>query len=37
MEPHPLFSSFVGAARKYRAHRFAQQMAPLLPEPEFAE
>ena len=37
MEPHPLFSSFVGAARKYRAHRFAQQMAPLLPEPEFTE
>ncbi len=37
MEPHPLFSSFVAAARKYRAHRFAQQMAPLLPEPEFTE
>ena len=37
MEPHPLFSSFIGAARKHRAHRIAQQMAPLLPEPEFTE
>ena len=35
MEPHPLFSSFVGAAKKYRAHRIAVKEAPLLPEPEF--
>jgi CTP synthase len=37
MEPHPLFSAFVAAARKHRAHRMAQQEAPLLPEPEFSE
>jgi CTP synthase len=37
LEPHPLFSSFVGAARKYRAHRIAVKEAPLLPEQEFAE
>ncbi len=36
LEPHPLFSSFVGAARKYRAHRVAAAMAPLLPEPEYS-
>jgi CTP synthase len=35
MEPHPLFSSFVAAARKYRTHRIAVKEAPLLPEPEF--
>jgi CTP synthase len=35
MEPHPLFSSFIGAARKYRAHRIAVKEAPLLPEPDF--
>ncbi len=35
LEPHPLFSAFVGAARKYRAHRIAAKMAPLLPEPEY--
>jgi len=35
LEPHPLFSAFVGAARKYRAHRVAARMAPLLPEPEY--
>jgi CTP synthase len=35
LEPHPLFRSFVGAARKYRAHRVAAKMAPLLPEPEY--
>ena len=35
MEPHPLFRSFVGAARKHRAHRIAVKEAPLLPEPEF--
>jgi CTP synthase len=34
MEPHPLFSAFVGAARKYRAHRIAVKETPLL-EPEF--
>ena len=27
-----MFSSFVAAARKYRAHRVAAKMAPLLPE-----
>jgi CTP synthase len=37
MEPHPLFSAFIAAARKHRAHRIAQQEAPLLPEPEFSE
>ena len=36
LEPHPLFSAFVGAARKYRAHRVAARMAPLLPEPEYS-
>jgi CTP synthase len=36
LEPHPLFSAFVGAARKYRAHRVATEMAPLLPEPEYS-
>ncbi len=35
LEPHPLFSAFVGAARKYRAHRVAAAEAPLLPEPEY--
>jgi CTP synthase len=36
MEPHPLFSSFVGAALRHRAHRVAARMAPLLPEPEYS-
>jgi CTP synthase len=35
LEPHPLFSAFIGAARKYRAHRIAAAEAPLLPEPEY--
>jgi CTP synthase len=35
LEPHPLFSAFIGAARKYRAHRVAIAEAPLLPEPEY--
>jgi CTP synthase len=35
LEPHPLFSSFIAAARKYRAHRVATRMAPLLPVPEY--
>ncbi len=35
LEPHPLFSAFVAAARRYRAHRIASQEAPLLPEPEY--
>ena len=35
LEPHPLFSAFVAAARKYRAHRVAAAEAPLLPEPEY--
>ena len=35
MEPHPLFSSFIGAACRHRAHRVAARMAPLLPEPEY--
>ncbi len=34
LEPHPLFRSFVGAAHKFRAHRLARQMAPLLPDNE---
>ncbi len=34
LEPHPLFRSFVGAAYKYREHRLARQMAPLLPDTE---
>jgi CTP synthase len=37
LEPHPLFSSFVGAARRYRAHRIAATEAPLLPEVVEAE
>src|SRR5665213_2930657 len=32
LEPHPLFRSFVGAAYRYREHRLARQMAPLLPD-----
>ncbi|HKD07643.1 MAG TPA: CTP synthase [Bryobacteraceae bacterium] len=36
LEPHPLFSAFVGAARKHRKHRIAAMMAPLLPEPEYS-
>jgi CTP synthase len=35
LEPHPLFSSFIAAACKYRAHRIAVREAPLLPEPEY--
>jgi CTP synthase len=35
LEPHPLFSSFIAAACKYRAHRLASREAPLLPEPEY--
>ncbi len=35
MEPHPLFSAFIGAACRFRAHRVATQLAPLLPEPEY--
>jgi CTP synthase len=35
LEPHPLFSAFVGAACRFRAHRVAAQLAPLLPEPEY--
>ena len=34
LEPHPLFRSFVGAAHKFREHRLARQMAPLLPDDE---
>src|SRR5665213_1529023 len=34
LEPHPLFRSFVGAAYKFREHRLARQMAPLLPDTE---
>jgi CTP synthase len=34
LEPHPLFSGFIGAARKFRAHRIAVEMAPLLSQPE---
>jgi len=37
LEPHPLFSSFVGAACRFRAHRLATQEAPLLPEPEYTQ
>ncbi|HYA18079.1 MAG TPA: CTP synthase [Bryobacteraceae bacterium] len=37
LEPHPLFSAFIAAACRYRAHRVAAQMAPLLPEPEYKE
>jgi CTP synthase len=36
LEPHPLFRSFVGAAYKYREHRLAAEMAPLLPEAEYS-
>ncbi|HVY94378.1 MAG TPA: CTP synthase [Bryobacteraceae bacterium] len=32
LEPHPLFRSFVGAAYKFREHRLAREMAPLLPD-----
>ena len=35
LEPHPLFSSFIAAACRYRAHRLAAQEAPLLPEPPY--
>jgi len=35
MEPHPLFSAFIAAACRFRAHRVAAQLAPLLPEPEY--
>src|SRR5580700_3287830 len=35
LEPHPLFSSFIGAAHRFRAHRIASQEAPLLPEPPY--
>ena len=35
LEPHPLFRAFIGAACRFRAHRIASQMAPLLPEPEY--
>ncbi len=35
LEPHPLFSSFIGAAHRFRAHRIATQEAPLLPEPPY--
>jgi CTP synthase len=35
LEPHPLFSSFIGAACRFRAHRIAAQEAPLLPEPPY--
>ncbi len=34
LEPHPLFRSFVGAAYKFREHRLAREMAPLLPDDE---
>ncbi|MEP6715701.1 MAG: CTP synthase [Terriglobia bacterium] len=36
LEPHPLFSSFIAAARKHRAHRIAVREAPLLTEPEYS-
>jgi CTP synthase len=36
LEPHPLFSAFVGASKKHRKHRIAAMMAPLLPEPEYS-
>jgi len=35
LEPHPLFSAFIGAAHRFRAHRIASQEAPLLPEPPY--
>ncbi len=34
LEPHPLFRSFIGAAYKFREHRLAREMAPLLPDTE---
>jgi CTP synthase len=34
LEPHPLFRSFIGAASKFREHRLAREMAPLLPDDE---
>jgi CTP synthase len=34
LEPHPLFRSFVGAAYKFREHRLARELAPLLPDTE---
>jgi CTP synthase len=34
LEPHPLFRSFIGAAYKFREHRLAREMAPLLPDDE---
>jgi CTP synthase len=34
LEPHPLFRSFIGAACKFREHRLAREMAPLLPDDE---
>ena len=36
LEPHPLFSSFVAAALRFRAHRRAAEEAPLLPELPYA-
>ncbi len=36
LEPHPLFTSFIAAARRFRSHRIAAEMAPLLPEPDYA-
>jgi CTP synthase len=36
LEPHPLFSSFIAAAIRFRAHRRAVEEAPLLPEPPYA-
>jgi len=35
LEPHPLFSSFIAAACRFRAHRRAAEEAPLLPEPPY--
>jgi CTP synthase len=35
LEPHPLFCAFIAAACRFRAHRIAAEMAPLLPEPEY--
>ena len=36
LEPHPLFSAFVGAATKFRNQRLSHRVAPLLPEPEYS-
>ncbi|HWF08101.1 MAG TPA: CTP synthase [Bryobacteraceae bacterium] len=36
LEPHPLFSAFIGAACRFRVHRIAAQEAPLLPEPPYS-